>query len=342
MVDFARMNFLKAVIETDFDTHAWESMPSQAKLLTGWAPVMEAILRLPIAAYVEPQPVSGEIDDERRPANGNVKGKTEMSWNNGNRSNTDAVYNGLDNAKELGGARFPFFEAGNHKVAVVLLEEYTSKDGQAVRLIGEILESNVHKVGDLHTKIWKIEQPPKFPNGVTPADEFAAFCRALKGAPKGVSIGANIRVLMKDRAAEQLARGTVIKVTGVANAKKTWTNLYWEHIPQGPEQIAQQRARIEQSGLASVAAAGSRQDQGQTQPQGGYGVQVAQQMMQQQPQQQGYAMPQQTWGAPTQQMQAPVQYQQPMQPQQPAQPQGGFLSQIPPTNNGGNQGGGSW
>lgn len=263
-----------------------------------------------------------------------------MSWQNGyGQQNTDAVYGGLDNAKELGGARFPFFDAGRHKVAVVLLEEYQSKDGPAVRLIGEILESTSHKVGDLHTKIWKITQPPKFPNGTTPADEFADFCRKLKGAPKGVAIGESIRVLMKDRAKEQLARGMVIGLTGVTNKKGNWTNLYWENIPQTPQEIAQHRQRIEASGLAQTAAAGTQQAPAQPQ---------YQQQFMQQPQQ-----------APAQPQQG--QWQQPPMPPQYAQPQGqvvhqantgiaapvqgGFLSQLPPTNgqgNGNTGGGSSW
>lgn len=270
-----------------------------------------------------------------------------MSWQNGyGNQNTDAVYGGLDNAKELGGARFPFFDAGRHKVAVVLLEEYQSKDGPAVRLIGEILESTTHKVGDLHTKIWKITQPPKFPNGTTPADEFADFCRKLKGAPKGVAIGESIRVLMKDRANEQLARGMVIGLTGVTNKKGNWTNLYWENIPQTPQEIAQHRQRIEASGLAQTAAAGTQQAPAQPQ----YNQAPPQQQFVQQPMQQQFVPPQ----AQSQYVQQPIQPQYVQQPQGQvvhqantgiATPvQGGFLSQLPPTNGQGGQNGGgsSW
>ncbi len=239
------------------------------------------------------------------------------------------VYGRLNNTRDVGGARFPFVEDGTHKLALAVLEEFQhSSDGPSARALFEVLASSKHAVGSHVVKIWKLVKPPKFKDSPSDADLFADFCRKLKGAPVGYPIGNDIRVLMKERPTDQLARGTVIECVGVLNKKGSWTNIYWNTIPQSPQDIAAMRQRLEQKGIPDTSG---RSTQTQQAPQ-------------------GYGAPQQTAPQP-QYQQAPQQMPQGYAPPAPAQapqgaPNGGFLAQIPPQgpqgNNGGNQGGGTW
>lgn len=171
-----------------------------------------------------------------------------MSWNQGN--GQDDVYGRLNNTRDVGAPRFPFIEAGTHKLALCSLEEFQhSTDGACARALFEVLTSNKHAPGSFVVKIWKLVKPAKFQGQSTDADMFADFCRKLKGAPAGHPIGNDIRVLMKERAAEQLARGSVIECVGVPNKKGTWTNIYWNTLPQTQQDIVAQRARLEQRGI---------------------------------------------------------------------------------------------
>ncbi len=300
MVDFARLNEIsrmKRAIEHK----------GQAVVQTSWLTKMADILELPVAAWDNPGAVAGEIDTERR--------RTSMSWNNGQGGGYEQdVYGRLNNTKEVrGGAKFPYIEPGRHKLAVVTMEEFThSEDGPSARVLFEVLESTSHKVGEIVVKIYKLVQPAKFKDSKSDADLFADFCLKLKGAAHGYPIGNDIRVLMKDRVKEQLARGSVIDCTGVPNKKGTWTNLFWTSVPQAPEAIAAMRARIEQKGVPHTG-----NDVPQQMPQTQYGAPP-----------QGYAPPPQAQGGYT-------------PPPAPAPQQGGFAAQLPPTgNNGdGNQGG---
>lgn len=282
-----------------------------------------------------------------------------MSWNNGNGQGNGYgqqgygqqqapqyqggygggdVYDRLNNTKPVGGARFPFIEDGRHKLALVTLEEFThSSDGPSARALWLVLESNKHAPGSYVVKIYKLVRPPKFPNGKTDADEFADLCRKLKGAPEGYPIGPDIRVLMKERVREQLARGTVIECTGIPNKNRTWTNLYWNAVQQTPADIAAMRAKIEQQGVPTTGNDAPQMPQ-QNQYQG---APHPAQMQQQYPAQtQGqYAPPQQQYQQ--QPMQSPV----PQQQAPVAAPQqGGFLAQLPPQGNpqGGGNTGGTW
>ncbi len=317
MVDFGRFNHIKHVIELDFDPHTYEEVESKAKCVTRYLGTMKAILDLPVAAWDCPTTASGEIDTER---------KTKMSWNNGQNNGNgggygggaDDVYGRLNNTKELGGARFPFLE-DTGRVVLCTLEEFThSSDGPSARALFEVLESRNGKnaAGSYAVKIWKLVKPPFKPGMTTGADEFADFCRKLKGAPAGYPIGNDIRVLMKERPADQLARGTVIDAVAVPNQKGTWINIFWNSVQQSPQDIAAQRARLEQKGIPSTGPAPT-------------------QMPQQYPAPQQYAQPVQTQG----------QYAQPAPMPQQGVPQGGFLANVPPQgNNGGNGNGssGSW
>lgn len=252
-----------------------------------------------------------------------------MTWGNGNGYGNDDVYGRLNNTRDVGGARFPFIEDGRHKLAVVTLEEFQhSSDGPSARGLFLVLESNKHNVGSYVVKIWKLVKPAKFPNQATDADKFADFCRKLKNAPSGYPIGNDIRVLMRDRAREQLARGMVIECTGVPNKKGNWVETYWNAVQQTPQDIAAMRQRIEQQGVPSTSDAAPQQMPVQNQY---AGAPHPSQMPQQYP-----AQMQQT---PQQYAQPPLQNPVPQAPAAP--PQGGFLAQLPPQGNGnGNQGGG--
>lgn len=269
------------------------------------------------------------------------------------------VYGRLDNSRDVGGARFPYIAAGTHKLVLVTLEEFGDANNPKVRALFKTLESRTQQPGGFCVKIWALVKPPRFQNGVTEADEFADFCRKLKGAPAGFPISNDIRVLMKERNAEQLARGTVIECTGVAgkpNAqnpnKEPYVRVYWNSLRQEPADIAAMRQRIEQEGVPSTAS---------PQQQGGGQFQNAphpSQIANQYPAQQGMPMqpgPQQGYQSPMP-AQSPQQWPTPQQGQpgyparqgyvqQPAQPQQGgqFLPQLPPNNGpqGGN-GGRGW
>ena len=231
-------------------------------------------------------------------------------WNQGN--GADDVYGRLNNTKEItGGARFPFLEDSG-KYALATLEEFQhSADGPSARALFEVLESRTgkHPVGSFVVKIWKICKPPFKPGMETDADLFADFCRKLKGAPAGYPIGNDIRVLMKERANEQLARGTVIDAVTFPNRKGTWINVRWATVQQSPADIAARRQQMEAKGIPDTGMRQSATPQGYAAPQ-------------------QYAQPQHYGQVP----QAPQ-----------GVPQGGFLANVP-TNNGGqgNGGQGAW
>lgn len=273
-------------------------------------------------------------------------------WNNGNGNGNgygggysggaDDVYNRMNNAREVGGARFPFIEAGKFKLALGTLEKFQHKsDGPCARALFAVLESNnpAHPVGSWVVKIWKLVKQPKFDSQPSDAEKLADFAMKLKNAPRGYPIGNDIRTLLDGRPAEQLARGSVIEAVGVSNKKGNWVEVYWTAIPQTPQDIVAMRQRLEQAGIPSAGG----QSQGGQQP-----MQVPPQGYAQPMPQQQYAQPQmppQGYAQPPAQMppQPGFAPQQPAQPQ--GSPQGGFLAQIPPQGQGpqgGNQGGGVW
>jgi hypothetical protein len=234
------------------------------------------------------------------------------------------VYERLNNAREIrGGVRFPYIEPGMHKLALVILEEFGNANEPKVRAVFKTMESRTQKAGEFCVKIWNLTKPPFKSGMITESEEFADFCRKLKGAPVGHPIGSDIRTLMTDRVRDQLARGTIIEVNGVQNKKGNYVKLYWNHVPQDGATIAAMRQRLELEGVPSTSEGSAVPQQQMQAPQqntqGGY-----------QPAQNGY---QQT------------QYGQPQQPAPQGPPPGGFLANVP-TNNGGNgQGGnqgGSW
>lgn len=269
------------------------------------------------------------------------------------------VYGRLDSTRSPGGARFPFIEDGRHKLALCTLEEFQhASDGPSARALFEVLESSKHAPGSYVVKIWKLVKPPKFQNANSLSDGelFTDFCRKLKGAPDGYVMSNDIRVLMKDRAGEQLARGTVIECVGVLNKKGNWTNIYWNAVQQTPADIAAVRQRLEQKGIPDTSARpapGGGQFQGAPHPaqnpqaypaqQQGYGVPQQPQYggHQQQPMPAGAPQGQLGGVPPQQPAPAPQGWGQPA-PQQPAtfSPQG--APQGWGQNNGNNGGQGTW
>ena len=249
-------------------------------------------------------------------------------WN-GNGQGGDDVYGRLNNTKDVGGARYPFIEDGTHKLALAVLEEFQhSTDGPCARAILKVVESKKHPVASFVVKIWQLVKPAKFPNQPTDADMFADFCRKLKNAPIGYPIGNDIRVLMKERPADQLARGTVIDANGVANKKGNYVNVYWNSVLQTPQDVVAMRQRIEAEGVPSASGPSAPQTPQNTPPEGAYGRPA--QTYTQAP---GYvpAAPQ-PQGGYTGRLEQPAA----------SPPPGGFLANVPTNNgNGGNQGG-SW
>lgn len=271
---------------------------------------------------------NGQGNGYGQPPQGNQQGYTPQ----GGYGQPQDAYARLDNAREVGGARFPYISAGTHKLALVSLEEFNG-NAPKVRALFKTLESRSMQVGSFCVKIWSLVAPPRFPNGATEGDEFADFMMKLKGAPKGFQISTSIRTLLKERPMEQLARGTLIECTGVAGKvnprfpdKEPYVRVYWNSVAQDPSAIIAMRQQLEQEGIPNTSG-GQQQTQQQGYPQ--------QPQYPAQPQQ-GY--PQQ----PMQNVHAGVNPQ-PQQPQQGGVPQGGFLANVP-TNNpqGGNTGGGSW
>lgn len=256
-------------------------------------------------------------------------------------------YDRMNNARDVGQARFPFINDGQHKLVLATLEEFQHRtDGKCARALLKVLESrgpNPHQVGSFVVKIWKLNKPAKYDSQPSDSDLFADFCRKLKGAPVGHPIGNDIRILMRERPQDQLARGTIIDCTGVMNRKGNYVNIFWTSVPQDAASIAQMRARLEQEGVPSTSSGPSQPAQNQY-----AGAPHPAQMANQYPAQQG--MPQQPGpqqgfqnqyqGQPMPVQQAPQQgYGQ--QPQQQGIPQGGFLANVPPQGgNGGGQRGG--
>jgi hypothetical protein len=265
------------------------------------------------------------------------------------------TYDRLNNARQITN-RDPYIEVGTHKLAVISLEEFQHDTGPAIRARFEVLESTAMRPGTTCGAVWFLTKPAPKQGMVTDSDRFADFCMRLKGAPAGYPIGNDIRVLLKERANDQLARGMVITAVGINKVAKTtgkaFTVVHWNNVPQDNAQIAQMRMSIEQRGLANQNApapqTGGPAQLGYAQPQGapqGYAQQPPQgrpPQGYQQPMQPQYGQPQ---GAAPGFTPPPQQgYGQPQQPMQPqGVPPGGFLGNVPPQGgNNGNGGQGGW
>lgn len=172
-------------------------------------------------------------------------------WNQNGNGSGDA-YDRLNNARPISN-RDPYIEEGQHTLAVISIEEFQSEMGMAIRARFLVLESQAMKPDTTVGAVWFLQKPTPKPGMVSDSDRFADFCTRLKGAPAGHPIGADIRVLVKERAAEQLARGMVVRAYGIKKVAKTtgkpFTVVNWTHVEQTPAQIAQMRAQIEAKGL---------------------------------------------------------------------------------------------
>lgn len=280
--------------------------------------------------------------------NGQGNGYQQPQYQQQNQGYSQDPYDRFNNAKPINN-RDPYIEEGTHTLAVISIEEIPARDERGImeRARFLVLESNTMKVGSTVGSVWFIQKPPPKPGMVTDADRFADFCTRLKGAPVGYPIGADIRTLVRDRAAEQLARGQVIRAYGVKKFAKTVTEknkdgfvvVNWTHVPQTPAEIASMRAQIEAKNLHQEGTGGG-QFQGAPHP-----AQMAQPgYQQQQVAQQAAVGAPQGWGqqqGPNPQVQVSQAWGQPQQgaPQQPAAP---ATPTGAPQGWNGNGGQGSW
>lgn len=224
------------------------------------------------------------------------------------------VYDRLNNAKQLTN-RDPYIEPGTHTLAVVSLEEFRHDTGQAVRGTFLVLDSTSMKPDTKCAEVWFLQKPAPKVGMTTDSDRFADFCTRLKGAPAGHPIGADIRVLLRDRANEQLARGMVIRCVAIIkkaqSTGKPFNLKNWSNLEQTPQQIAEMRQKIEMTpGIAE-----------QAKPQQAVGYALQQQVAPN-----GYG------AQPAQGLDA--------RPQPQAVPLGGFLANVPPQGNGNGSNGG--
>lgn len=269
--------------------------------------------------------------------NGNNNGNGYGNPNYGQQNND--VYDRLNNARQISN-RDPYIEEGTHTLAVITLEEFPSDQGAAVRGSFLVLDSTTMRPGTKVGAVWFLQKPAPKQGMVTDSDRFADFCCRLKGAPQGYPIGADIRVLLRDRGADQLARGMIIRAVGVKKTAKStgkaFVVVHWSNLEQSPQQIAEMRQKIESQGL--VEQRGNPPQQGQQQMAGGYAPQPQQQQMQN-------AAPPQQWQQPQNYNQAGTYNGPTAAPAQGPQgvPPGGFLANVPPQGQGGNNGGnGGW
>lgn len=230
-----------------------------------------------------------------------------MTYGNFQTRHFDAALDRLENAKTVN-ERDPFIGEGEHVLLLLSLEPFLHKQhGPSVRASFEVLESSpgptgapVHLFGTRVTKLWFLTKPSKFETQTNDSDRFTDFVRQMAGAASGSNVAAQCRALIRDRVADQLLRGMVIRARGVntsKNAAKPWVEVYWTTVQQTPDQIKARRATIE----AKIAATPVQAPQAAPQQ---YAPQPA-------------PMPQGPQPSYSQQMhpQMPVQYAQPMQTQ---------------------------
>lgn len=256
----------------------------------------------------------------------------------------DDVYGRMNNSREVT-QRDPFVLPGTHRLVVLELSKWADQaKGDSVRVTFEYVSSTNPQVqiGTRCCKLWRLTKRPKFESQISDSEHFVDFVRKAKNAPPGQPIGQEIRNLCEPQrnggqAEANAMRGTLIECNGVENQAKTYVNLYFAAVAQGPQDIAAKRAQLDSrlGGAPAPQAAPMQQA-----PQGGFVPQGAPMP------QQGYAPqgppPGVPVGPPPGVPMQPVQNPQGMQPgygpqgyvhapaQTPQAPaQGGFLAQIP-------------
>lgn len=238
----------------------------------------------------------------------------------------DDVYGRMNNSREVQ-QRDPWVAPGTHRLVVLEIKKWEDqKNGTQVRGTFEYVTStnpNV-QIGTRCCKLWKLTKRPMYESQISDSEHFADFVRKAKNAPLGTPIGAEIRNLCEPQrnggqAEANAMRGTLIEVNGVENEKKTYTNLYFTAVVQGPQDIAAKRAQLDirLGGTPGVPASGQGfVPQGAPMPQQGYA-----------PQGPPPGVPVQQYAYAQSGYQAPLPQQPAAAPQAPAQ--GGFLAQIP-------------
>ena len=169
---------------------------------------------------------------------------------------SDDIYSRLNNTKPVEN-RDPFFAEGETVAMVLSLEPFNHQThGPSARATFEVISSQVHPVGSRVCKMWFLVKPSKFASQATDADRFADFVRKIKGAPEGYQVGGDCAALLRDRVAEQLTRGMVIKGFGVNTSKnpaKPFVDVRWTSVPQTQDEIRARRAKIESAPVAVPA-----------------------------------------------------------------------------------------
>jgi hypothetical protein len=176
-----------------------------------------------------------------------------MGYGNNTAMYDDAL-NRLNNTKDVD-VRDPFIGEGDSKLLLLELVPFGhATHGPSAKAIFEVLESQAHKPGTRVVKLWNLTKPSKFPNQANDADRFADFVRKMSGSPDGTQVGPICAALLRDRVADQLLRGMIIKATGIQTSKnpeKPFVDVRWATIQQSQEQIREWRTKIEHNAVAA-------------------------------------------------------------------------------------------
>lgn len=230
--------------------------------------------------------------------------------------------------------RYPFIQAGQHLLILAEIRPFENKDKHPCYAADFMVkESTCHAPGTFVTQTFDTVRPSKFASQATDLDRFGNLMCQLDGVPVNQHEVQRLAAAMisHDGIARQPARGVLVRANG-SPTKSSYVNVVFEHVPGAKDQIAPNRAHLDQvSPLnqrnAPAAAPAPAPQQYQAAPQGwpqqppGYPPPAAAAPAPQGPPP-GYGYPpapQQ--GYPAQYQQAPVGYPPAAPaPQQPAQP----------------------
>jgi hypothetical protein len=111
-----------------------------------------------------------------------------------------------------------------------------------------VTQSETHPIGSIVSVAWFVSDMGwKGDNELSRARDFVA---ALVGAKDPAAIEQTVNQLATEA---QPGRGIAIVAFGVKS--KNFVDIMWEHVPQTPEQIANQRRAVEAASPAPVAPA---------------------------------------------------------------------------------------
>lgn len=117
-------------------------------------------------------------------------------------------------------------------------------------LVCESKGPEAHAPGSIVCALWFLERRPKFNSQTSDADRFADFVMKTCDCTDPQKVQQWGGALLVHRIGEQLLRGMFVKFEGrnVAKAgKPPYVVPSWMNVPQSPEQIAQTRAKIDQT-----------------------------------------------------------------------------------------------